>query len=116
MSPGIRVHLPLEVRRRAGWREVSIEAPEPATLRTVIRRLASEVDPCFLELLEQSEGGAGGRGAGSRPWMRHVLLNDRWLELPRDLEVELHDGDRVYFIQPVAGGARAQPRRGSRTA
>jgi len=102
MSVTVYAHLPSEIRRRVGARQVTVQVPEPATFESVIRRLASEVDPSFLEVL--SPEGDGGRRGARRPWMRHVLVNDRWLDLPRDLAVELRDEDHLYFIQPVAGG------------
>ena|GEM_PF-3822641 len=92
----ITVHLPAHLRRKLGRRFIEVAPGTHRTLRELLTTLAEQVDPRFTDL--------AARGTVGNSWISSVVLNDRRLQLPEDAEVRLSDGDRVFFIQPIAGG------------
>jgi len=92
----IRVHLPAHLRKQKGQRVLEVDLGPGSTLEDLLLYLADNTDKRFADL--------AARGTSGNAWINNVVLNDRRLELPRDLPLELSDGDRVYFIHPIAGG------------
>ena len=73
-----------------------VDADASASLAELLAYLAEHVDARFADLAT--------RGTTGNSWINNVLINDRRMDLPRDLHIDLHDGDQVRFIQPIAGG------------
>ncbi|MBX5491795.1 MAG: MoaD/ThiS family protein [Chloroflexi bacterium] len=94
--PRVTVHVFDEIRERLGRKAVTVVLPAPATLGVLLHTLATEVDPLFAELGPTE----------AAPYAVHaVLVNGRRLQLDRDEATPLADGDQVYLIPPIAGGA-----------
>ena len=90
----MRVHLLLKGRVGQGWVDVDrkLKLPRGATLSDLVR----EADRKGLKLSEALE---------LSPHLAHTLmLNGERCPVAENGDLELHDGDRVYLLSPLAGG------------
>ena len=92
----IKVHVFEEIRARLGQKAVTAELEDAAVLADLFPALGEQVDPLFHEL---------GETEASTYAAPVLLLNGRRLERERDAAQPLHDGDELYLIPVISGGA-----------
>ena len=96
MADVVNVRLPRRLYKSLGRKDWPITLNGERTLEWVLRRLAAECHPGFNELLVE--------GATRPRWLETIMLNGRSVVLPRDLQVLVKGGDRLYFFELIAGG------------
>lgn len=93
-SDAIRVHVLIRGRIGDGWHDIdqTVRLRPPATLADLLERGERDGIP-FAEVLAAS------------PHLRHTLmLNGSRCPVEDNRNRELHDGDEVYLLAPLAGG------------
>ncbi len=92
--PRVRVHVLIKGRIGEGWQDIdrTLELRSPATLGSLLDHADREGVP-LRDAIDKS------------PHLRHTLmLNGSRCPVAENLERELHDGDQVYLLAPLAGG------------
>jgi molybdopterin converting factor small subunit len=93
-SDAVRVRVIVKGRIGAGWFDVDrkLSLPPGATLAALIEH----ADRAGLDLSQAIE---------ASPHLRHTLMwNGQRTPVADNLDRELHDGDELYLLGPVAGG------------
>ncbi len=78
----------------SGAREIVLRLPTGSTVGSALRELVSRVPRAGITLTPSD-----GKVSGCL-----LVLNERHLRFPDDLDVEIGNGDRMAVIPPVAGG------------
>jgi hypothetical protein len=93
-TPRIRVHVLIKGRIGDGWLDVdrTFALPVGATLALLIEAAEHQGVP-LRDAIDKS------------PHLRHTLmLNGERCPVDENMERELHEGDQVYLLAPLAGG------------
>jgi molybdopterin converting factor small subunit len=93
-EPRVRVHVLIKGRIGDAWQDVdrTLELPVGATLATLFEHA-------------EREGIALRDAVDKSPHLRHTLmLNGERCPVQENVGRELHDGDQVYLLAPLAGG------------
>jgi len=97
----IKVRFYASLRELVGLEELNLEISGDSILKDLLEKLTERFGPRFEEVRTKDPFEGYVRGDGSNP---AILVNGRAIDLEKDLEVRLKEGDIVVIIPLMASG------------
>ena len=97
----IKVRFVTRLRALVGKGEMELKISDPYTIRDLLEEMEMRYGLRFRRVMERDSFDGYVQGDASRP---AVLVNHCSINLEKDLEKRLNDGDEVVFVPAMGGG------------
>ena len=97
----VKVRFYASLRALVGFEELDFGVPKDSTIKDLLEKLTEKFGSRFEEVRTKDPFEGYVVGDGSNP---AILVNGRVIDLDKDLEVRLNEGDQVVIMPLMAGG------------